>query len=373
MTLRHHQEEAPGRREAGPLSGTLRGRFGDVTFDHPVTIDPGEAKTIRLDPSSHPDLFLFKPRLWWPNGYGEPHLYDVELRFELEDGTVSGRKAFQTGVRQVTASEEGGALRLWINGRRLVPRGGNWGFGESLLRYREREYDAAMRYHRDLHFNMVRNWVGQIGDDAFYEAADRHGILVWQDFWLANPWDGPDPADDAMFLSNVEDTVRRIRNHPSVALYCGRNEGYPPLPLDRGIRSALAALHPGLHYVSSSADDVASGHGPYRAQPTAFYFGEGLRTKIHSEMGMPNIVTLDSLRLMMPEAAWWPLGPLWGLHDFSLGGAQGGGAYLERMQRDWGGSPASRTGSSWRSSSTTRATAPCSRRRAGTARASSSG
>ena len=98
----------------------------------------------------------------------------------------------------------------------------------------------------DMHFNMIRNWVGQIGDDEFYEACDRHGIVVWQDFWLANPWDGPDPDDNALFMSNANDTIRRIRNHPSIGLYCGRNEGYPPAPLD--------ARHPPI------ARGVASGH-----------------------------------------------------------------------------------------------------------------
>ena len=114
-------------------------------------------------------------------------------------------------MRQFTYSEEGGALKIWINGRRFIPRGGNWGFSESMLRYRAREYDAAVRYHRDMHFTMIRNWVGQIGEDAFYEACDRHGIVVWQDFWLANPYDGPDPDDNDLFLRNVRDTVLRIR------------------------------------------------------------------------------------------------------------------------------------------------------------------
>ena len=53
-------------------------------------------------------------------------------------------------MRQFTYSEEGGALRMWINGRRFMARGGNWGFGESMLRYRAREYDAAVRYHREM-------------------------------------------------------------------------------------------------------------------------------------------------------------------------------------------------------------------------------
>ncbi len=137
-------------------------------------------------------------------------------------------------------------LRIWINGRSFIARGGNWGFGESMLRYRAREYDAAVRYHREMNFTMIRNWVGQIGDEAFYEACDRHGIVVWQDFWLANPWDGPEPDDNDLFLSNVKDLVLRIRNHPSVGLYCGRNEGFPPPPLEQGIRKILADLHPQL-------------------------------------------------------------------------------------------------------------------------------
>ena len=136
----------------------------------------------------------------------------MELSFEA-GGKVIDKKAFKAGVRQMTYSEDGGALRIWINGRRFVARGGNWGFSESMLRYRAREYDAAVRYHREMNFTMIRNWVGQIGDDAFYEACDRHGVMVWQDFWLANPWDGPNPNDNRLFLSNVKDLVLRIRNH----------------------------------------------------------------------------------------------------------------------------------------------------------------
>jgi hypothetical protein len=319
-----------------PASGRLRGRFGDVALDLPVTIPAGGVQVVTLDPSNVAALRLASPRLWWPNGYGEQHLYDVELSFAVGSGAPSDVKRFKAGVRQFTHDVERGTLHMWINGRRFVPRGGNWGFPESMLRYRGREYDAAMRYHKHLNFNMIRNWVGQTGDDELYEAGDRHGIVIWQDFWLANPWDGPDPANDAVFMASAADMVNRIRTHPSVGLYCGRNEGYPPKPLDDAIRKLLAERHGDLPYISSSADDVVSGHGPYRAMPVNHYFLRGATPKIHSEMGMPNIMTIDSLRAMIPQKSLWPLGDMYGLHDFSLEGAQGGASFLERIQKSYG-------------------------------------
>jgi len=313
------------------VAGTLHGRFGEIAFDEAVTVAAAGSQTVKHV------VHLNNPRLWWPNGYGEPNLYVVNLQFETADHAVSDTKSFQAGVRQFSYSEDGGALKIYINGRRFIPLGGNWGFSESMLRYRAREYDAAVRYHRDMHFNMIRNWVGQIGEDAFYEACDRHGVVVWQDFWLANPYDGPDPEDNDLFMRNAKDTVRRIRSHASIGLYCGRNEGYPPPPLEAGIRQALAELHPGIHYISSSADGVVTGHGPYRAMPLKSYFADRPNPKFHSEMGMPNIVTMDSLRAMMPEAAMWPQGRVWGLHDFSLNGAQGGASFRERIEKSYGG------------------------------------
>jgi hypothetical protein len=328
-TLRNHGET--------PVSGTLRGRFGEVSLELPVTLEASSEKVVKLDPSTHEALRLQNPRLWWPAGYGAPNLYDIELRFETGPKAISDTKRFKAGVREFAYSEEGGALRMWINGRRFIPRGGNWGFAESMLRYRAREYDAAVRYHKEMNFTIIRNWVGQVGDIELYEAADRHGIVIWHDFWLANPWDGPDPDNNEMFLRNARDSILNVRNHASVGLYCGRNEGYPPTELDDGIRGMLADLHPGLHYISSSADDVVTGHGPYRAMPVKAYFSERATPKFHSEMGMPNIVTYDSLREMMPEPAMWPQGDVWGHHDFSQRGAQGGASFRERIDKSYGG------------------------------------
>jgi len=314
-------------QESRPVSGTLRASFGPATVEISIALDAAATKTVTLDPSASPALRLANPKLWWPNGYGDPNLYPVELTFTTARNLVSDTKSFQSGIRQFTYSEEGNSLKMWINGRRFIPRGGSWGFPESMLRFRAREYDAAVRYERDEHFTMIRNWVGQTGDEVFYDACDKYGIVVWQDFWLANPSDGPNPDDDDFFLRVARDYILKIRNHSSVGLYCGRNEGVPPKPIDDGLRRLTAELHPGLHYIPSSADDnthgtgtyVVTGHGPYRNEPQRYYFTNA-PPKLHSEMGSANVVTMDSLRLTMPESAMWPRGNIWPMHDFGLTG-----------------------------------------------------
>ncbi|WP_109487627.1 glycosyl hydrolase 2 galactose-binding domain-containing protein [Occallatibacter savannae] len=321
--------------QAHAWSGVVHGQIGEISFEQKVKLAGNERRTITLDPSNTPALKVQNPKLWWPTGYGDPYLYDVQISVRA-GSKVLDSKSFKTGIRQMTYSEDGGDLRIWVNGRRFVARGGNWGFAESMLRYRAREYDAAVRYHREMNFTMIRNWVGQIPDEAFYEACDRHGVVVWQDFWLANPWDGPEPNDNNMFLKNAKDLVLRIRNHPSVGLYCGRNEGFPPPALESGLRQILSDLHPMLHYIPSSADKVVSGHGPYWANPAPFYF-QVADKQLHSEIGAPNIPPIESVKLMMPEKALWPQALDWGIHDFCLVGAMGGAAFRSIVDNSYGG------------------------------------
>jgi hypothetical protein len=206
---------------------------------------------------------------------------------------VLDKKAFKFGVRQFTYNEDGGALRIFINGRRFVPRGGNWGFSESMLRYRAREYDARPLSPRD-----------ELHHDPQLGRPDRRGRLlrrlrqirrvVWQDFWLANPWDGPIPNDNDLFMSNAKDLILKIRNHASSASTADATNGSRQTARRRH-RKDLGELHPGIHYIGSSADKVVSGHGPYQALPPETYF-RITDPKLHSEMGMPNIPSLESVQ-----------------------------------------------------------------------------
>lgn len=318
------------------VSGVLQGRVGDVTFEQPVELKAGEERTVVFDADRFPQLQVKNPRLWWPNGYGTPYLYDANFTFKVGE-EVSDARDFKVGIRQMTFNEDGGVLNLYVNGRRFIGRGGNWGFSESNLNYRGREYETAVAYHADMNFTMLRNWVGMIGDEELYDACDKYGIMIWQDFWLANPADGPDPYYPDMFIANAEDYVKRIRSHASIGLYCGRNEGFPPEIIDKALRRIVKEEHPGMHYISSSADDVVSGHGPYRMLPAKTYFTlETGNDKFHSERGMPNVLTYESfLRTYSPEGIW-PQSDQWGMHDYTLEGAQGATSFNEIIATGYG-------------------------------------
>lgn len=312
---------------------TVKGNIGDISFNKKVTLAPG-ANEVTFTPQEFPQLRERKMRLWWPVGYGEPYLYDASFAVEM-DGKVSDALDYKAGVREVTYSDLDTQTRIYVNGRRVTPLGGNWGFSENHLRYRDREYDTAVALHKDQNFNMIRNWVGQIGDREFYEACDRHGVMIWQDFWLANPWDGPDPYEEGMFMANARDYVSRIRRHPSIVLYVGRNEGVPPESLDTALRTLVHTAHPGLDYIPDSADRGVSGHGPYQYTDECKLF-EWQSQKLHSERGMPAVPNIESLERMLHPEDMWPIGTAWGQHDFTRKGAQGGETFIQMVEDRFG-------------------------------------
>lgn len=321
------------------VTGVLKGSFGELTFEKEETLKPGETKTIKWEP-----MTMNNPKLWWPKGYGAQHLYDVNFSFEA-DKKVSDSRSFKSGVRQVTYHQyaykpvsrmyfgkgrnNNQRLEFYVNGRRLNGFGGNWGFPEHLLNYREREYDIAVGYHADQNFNLIRNWVGMTGSRYFYEACDRHGVMVWQDFWLANPYDGPNPADPDRFNATAQEYVRLIRNHPSILLYVGRNEGYPPEEIDTFLMKMVPEEHPGHFYTSHSGADGVSGGGGYSLEPVRNYFNNMMGAdKIHSERGIPSIMNYENLVRTMGEDNVNPVNTkyhpndMYGAHDYNLGGGK---------------------------------------------------
>ncbi|MGW2959071.1 discoidin domain-containing protein [Streptomyces sp. NPDC001220] len=214
-------------------------------------------------------------------------------------------------------------LKISVNGVRVFCRGGNWGWDELLRRMPATRMDAAVRMHRDMNFTMIRNWVGCSDREEFYAACDEHGLLVWNDF--PNAW-GMDPPDHKLFLDMAQDTVRRYRIHPSVAVWCGANEGNPPGPVDDGMRAAVRAEAPAVLYQNNSAAGIVSGGGPYGwVEPERYYsaatYGGGT-FGFHTEIGMPVVPAAETMRNLVGDEPEWPVGGAWYYHDWSTKGNQ---------------------------------------------------
>ena len=143
-------------------------------------------------------------------------------------------------------------LTISVNGARVFIRGGNWGMDEGMKRIPRERLEAEIHMHQIAHLNLIRNWVGQSTGEDFYELCDKYGMLIWDEFFQPNPNDGPDPDDLETYMANVRDKILRYRNHPSIAVWCARNEGFPPKEIDDRLRVLMAELEPTRRYQPSS-------------------------------------------------------------------------------------------------------------------------
>ena len=323
VTIRARLTNSGNQVQRATLQGTILPDGLEVGFVA-VTLRPGESREVKL-----PVCTLKNPRLWWPNTYGKQPLYTAELKAFTDGTRPSSTQTFRFGVRTFTYATEK-PMTIYCNGTRIICRGGNWGMDDANLTATPEDYLKKVRLHAEANLTMIRNWVGMTDHEAFYDACDRYGILIWDDFWLANPADGPDPNDQKMFLANARDKILRNRHHAALALYCGRNEGDPPKGLFEELPKLVAALDGTRHYIPHSASGTVSGFGPYGVRDPKWYFGNTPET-LHSERGMPNVPAYESLIAMLTPAHAWPIDDVWGMHDFTKNGAQSCGGFLAYM------------------------------------------
>jgi len=178
------------------------------------------------------EIVIEKPALWWPAGYGEQNLYEL-----LVSGTVNGHPLQETkttiGLRRVELrrekDEQGESFIFYINGEPIFCKGANWAPADSFLpRLTPQRYEELVRKAVEANMNMFRvNGVGIYEANEFYDACDRLGVMVWQDFTFTCAC-YPDHLDwfCQSVRSEAEDNVRRLRNHPSLVLWCGNNENH---------------------------------------------------------------------------------------------------------------------------------------------------
>ncbi len=176
-------------------------------------------------------VVLPAPRRWWPVGQGEQARYTA--RATLAAGTAGAlRMERRIGLRTVELRREvdrsgGQGFAFVINGVPIFAKGANViPFDMFPARVDPARIRRELTAARDANMNMLRNWGGgYYEDDAFFDIADELGLLIWQDFMFGGGMQpGYDPAFRANVVAEARDTVRRLRHHPSVVLWCGNNE-----------------------------------------------------------------------------------------------------------------------------------------------------
>ncbi len=295
----------------------------NITFSKDLKLFRGETKEICFTPEEFPQLTIKNPRLWWPIFKGYPELYELKLTVSI-DGKVSDEIKTRFGIREITSDQNtpDKSRQFYVNGKKLFIRGTNW-IPEGMLRTSDERTYAELRYTKQSGINLIRMWGGGIAEsDYFFQLCDEMGLLVWQEFWMTG--DTKHPQDKDLYLSNVEATVKRLRNHPSLVYYVSSNES-TEMP---GAKDLIMKLDGTRGYQMQSECDGVHDGSPYKqVNPMQHYENtaseRGSRVDgFNPEYGSPTIPTVETLREVMDEKDLWPINKeVWDYHD-------GGGFHL---------------------------------------------
>lgn len=304
---------------AKPVSGVLQYELAGQVIKKAISIKAGEMSEV-----SFPDFALQNPKLWWPNGYGAQYLYDLKIQFISNAKTLDEEK-LKIGVRQIDNiwNEHTKSMGAYVNGQKIFIKGGNWIISDAMLRFTDARYDAEVRYHKDMNLNLIRIWGGAILErPEFYNACDKYGLLVFQDFWFSGDcngrWVDPMKKDDQwtrrkypdnhnLVLTAVEDQVKMIRNHASLAFWCGGNEITPPDDILQPIKNDILPRLDGTRILFdfSNSDEMSyntiggNGDGPYGIQnPLSFWANKTY--PYNSEVGSVGVGDYESLEKFIP-------------------------------------------------------------------------
>ncbi len=260
---------------------------------------------------------------------------------EWEDDWKSWAATLKPGAERSSAVKPvddlgaGHYLALRVNGVRIAARGGSWGMDDTRKRVSRERLEPYFRLHRDANMNIIRNWVGQSTEEVFYQLADEYGLLVWNDFWLTTQNYNLEPTDTSLFLDNTRDTLLRFRNHPSIAVWCARNEGVPPPALNEALEELTRQIDGTRYYSPTSNQLNLQNSGPYRWVDPKLYFTM-LNHGFSVETGATSFPTLEMWRAWIPQADRWPISDDWAYHDWHQDGNGTTVPLMAEMEKEFG-------------------------------------
>lgn len=175
------------------------------------------------------ELVVNNPKLWWSRGLGEAHLYPFTATIDMNGKTVDAQTT-RLGLRSLRVvnkpDEHGHTFYFELNGVPVFAKGANYIPQDNFLpRVTAQQYEKTIQDAVDANMNMLRVWGGGIyEEDLFFDLCDKNGIMVWQDFMFACSIYPLDPEQEENIRQEAIDNVVRLRNHPSLAIWCGNNE-----------------------------------------------------------------------------------------------------------------------------------------------------
>jgi len=313
------------------VTGTVKGAIGAIRFSRGVSLGPAERTTVRFTPEEVPELNVAHPRLWWPYRLGSQDLHTLVVDAEV-DGAPSDHQEVRFGMAQVSSELTAKGHRLFkVNGRPILIRGGGWA-PDMLLRRDPQRLEAEFRYVREMGLNAIRS-EGKPESDAFYDLADRYGILVMAgwcccDHW--EKWEEWDDEDRRVATASLDDQIVRLRNHPSVFAWLNGSDNPPPAGVEQAYLEVERKREwPKPVLSSATAKPAASGpsgvkmNGPYDYVPPPYWLTDtrgggahGFATEVGPGAAVPPI---ESLKRMLGADHLWPIDAVW---DFHAGGGQ---------------------------------------------------
>jgi hypothetical protein len=366
MLTNHNQQAQSGRLKVSIVPQNFKGA-ASIQFEKSVTVSASQSTLVNFDAGDFKQLIINNPHLWWPNNYGKANLYRIRLQYINASG-VADDLSFLFGIRTTTSAttEVNGFTRrdFFVNGKKVHLVGGAW-VPDMMVNRDSARFDRELHLCRNANVNLVRIWGGGITPpDAFFDAADKYGLMVWSDFWVTGDTQGefkgsPDwPLESNIFIRNVVSTIYRIRNHPSLLVWTGGNEGHARKELYDAMRSSIIDLDGTRPFIPSSSgfaklpegwkgswpDDKPSGvysGGPYSWKDPHEYYkladaGEGWVFK--DETGLPSTPPYTTLPKIVNYTAWdkslpYPLSNTWGYHDAATGAGRYDLYYQQMVKR----------------------------------------
>ena len=300
----------------GDITATVEGTGLRVVQD--FELGTGERRFLKLRGT------LKNPRLWWPVNKGPQNFYTVRFAVNAagydawwqheKEGHVPPRRpvaelSARFAVRECFSDQSGpgGARQFYVNRRKVFVRGTNW-IPEAMLRTDDARMEREVRLTAESGVNMVRLWAGGIVEsDRFYDLCDEYGLLVWQEFFLTA--DTFQPEDRGLYLDNVAQQVKRIRNHPSVVHWCGANESTAIEGTEKLIRELTGTRS---WMPQSECDGVHDGSPYFAVNPMRYYRDtaspRGSRVYGFSpEYGTCALPCYEQILTFMPERLLWPM------------------------------------------------------------------